>query len=456
MPRPWTATPRAALCLGYDAPPGGAAVDAPGAARGNPLAGERAAPPVENTIAALTAFPIGLSLLWNSIHPLLLPILLAGLVAPGLQNTALSTLTFVGLVVAMVTQPLAGALSDRARLPFGRRHPLIALGALLSVVILGAMALFGPTSLVALAGLYTLLQVTMNVALAAHQALIPDLVPAHRRGIAGGARSFGDILGIIVGTLVVTTMVEQGGVAAGIGATALGLFLAAGATLIWVREGWGGLPTPVATVGAGRWFDPGAFRLGKNAPPEFRRALVGRLLFVVAMTSVQSFAFNFIRDVLDVGEPLEVYRGMVTGIGVAILVACLPAGAMFDRFGHRIPTLVASALGAVGCALMITAADAAAVTAYGVLVGAGMGLFIASNWALLTRIVPTAEAARYMGLTNLATAGGAALARFNGPLIDGINSVVADLGYRVMLAEAALLFLGGGVVLATVRAVRSR
>ncbi len=421
----------------------------------NPLAGERAAPLV-GAVAALTAFPIGLSLLWNAIHPLLLPILLAGLVEPGLQNTALGTLTFVGLVVAMVTQPLAGALSDRARLPFGRRHPLIALGTLLSVVILGAMAILGPTSLVALAGLYILLQVTMNVALAAHQALIPDLVPVHRRGIAGGARSFGDILGIIVGTLVVTMLVEQGGVGVGIAATALGLFVAAGATLLWVREGWGGLPTPVATGSAGRWFNPGAFRIGQDAPADFRRALLGRLLFVVAMTSVQSFAFNFIRDVLDAPEPIEVYRGMVTGIGVAILVACLPAGALFDRFGHRIPTLVASVLGAVGCALMITATDAAAVTAYGVLVGAGMGLFIASNWALLTRIVPAAEAARYMGLTNLATAGGAALARFNGPLIDVLNALVADLGYRVMLGEAALLFLGGGIVLATVRAVRSR
>lgn len=58
---------------------------------------------------------------------------------------------------------------------------------------------------------------------------------------------------------------------------------------------------------------------------------------------------------------------------------------------------------------------------YGGVVGAGMGLFLTANWAQANRLAPVAEAGKYLGLTNLATAGAGALARLEGPFIDVLN-----------------------------------
>ena len=51
--------------------------------------------------------------------------------APDLPNTALGILGFIGLLVAMVVQPLVGVFSDRAKTKLGRRLPFIIGGAVL-------------------------------------------------------------------------------------------------------------------------------------------------------------------------------------------------------------------------------------------------------------------------------------------------------------------------------------
>ncbi len=51
--------------------------------------------------------------------------------APDLPNTVMGVLGFVGLLVAMVVQPLVGVFSDRARTKMGRRLPFLIGGALL-------------------------------------------------------------------------------------------------------------------------------------------------------------------------------------------------------------------------------------------------------------------------------------------------------------------------------------
>jgi len=47
-------------------------------------------------------------------------------------------------------------------------------------------------------------------------------------------------------------------------------------------------------------------------------------------------------------------------------------------------------------------------------VGLGVGTLISANWALVTDIVPREEAARYLGIADIATAGSSGLARFLG------------------------------------------
>jgi len=76
---------------------------------------------------------------------------------------------------------------------------------------------------------------------------------------------------------------------------------------------------------------------------------------------------------------------------------------------------------------------------------------MSSNWALATDLVPGGEEARYLGLTNLATAGGAALARLIGPVIDYFNHYSAGLGYQVMLGACFAYFVAGSLLLLKIR-----
>jgi MFS family permease len=57
-------------------------------------------------------------------------------------------------------------------------------------------------------------------------------------------------------------------------------------------------------------------------------------------------------------------------------------------------------------------------------------------------LVPQAEAGKYLGLTNLATAGAGALARLEGPILDWLNQLWPGLwaGYKG-------LFLFGGIAI---------
>ena len=61
------------------------------------------------------------------------------------------------------------------------------------------------------------------------------------------------------------------------------------------------------------------------------------------------------------------------------------------------------------------------------------------------------EEARYLGLTNLATAGGAALARLIGPVIDFFNAYTPGLGYSVMLLACFIYFVVGSLLLLKVK-----
>jgi len=57
-------------------------------------------------------------------------------------------------------------------------------------------------------------------------------------------------------------------------------------------------------------------------------------------------------------------------------------------------------------------------------------------------------------LTNMATAGGAALARLIGPVIDYFNRYGAGLGYQVMLGACFVYFMVGSLLLLKIRGRR--
>ena len=130
----------------------------------------------------LNAYWVGLSFMWNSIHPILLPAVLLNYVPDAKKNTYLGLLTFVGLVIAMIVQPISGTISDGWQSRFGRRRPLAVLGTLFDFAFLSVRAWGG--GLIWLFIGYVGLQFSSNIAHGPMQGLMPDRVPRSQMGVA--------------------------------------------------------------------------------------------------------------------------------------------------------------------------------------------------------------------------------------------------------------------------------
>lgn len=127
---------------------------------------------------------------------------------------ALAVVVVPGLIVALISNPLFGLLSDRTTARLGRRRPYIIGGTLVNVVGLGVMAFLPDAlirdhsgqiispALIALIGSLMLVQLANNAAAAPFHALLPDLVPPGQRGTASGIMGLAYWLGTVGGSLL--------------------------------------------------------------------------------------------------------------------------------------------------------------------------------------------------------------------------------------------------------------
>ena len=400
----------------------------------------------------ITIFGFALAALWNSLHSIILPLRLLDFVAEPQKNTYLGLLTFAGLLLAMAVQPIAGALSDRSGFGWGRRRPYILVGTALAVFLLPGIGLFD--SFIVILIVYCLLQITCNTAQGPFQAFIPDLVPEGKRGVASGVKGLLEIMGGLA--LVRLIAYFMGRYFAGEGSPWLWLSLAALgivllgtmlATVLTVKErpGAGGSQLPLLPTLYK------SFKIDVKASPDFILFLVSRLLIFMAMATLQTFALYFLMDVVGVANPAQVTGDLLIVVGICLLAVVYPAGRLSDRIGRR-PVVVSSGLlGALGILLLFFAHSYGAIMFCGALLGISTGAFMSSNWALATDLVPKGEEARYLGLTNLATAGGAALARLIGIAIDPLNAYSPRLGYQVMLGACFIYFIVGSSLLMKIK-----
>jgi MFS family permease len=392
------------------------------------------------------AFGFSLTLVSNTLEPSVLGHQVLRL-APGAPSTALGLTTFAGLLVAMVVQPVVGALSDRTRSRWGRRLPYLAAGTLLLIACLYAVA--AAPFLAALVAALLASQLGANVVQAPSQALIPDHVAASSRGRVAGLKAALDIVAFVIGRGAAGLLVAQAprwgeaAVLAAVGVPTAVLLLALAVTAAGAREdaaAAGAGPPPSARALAA------AFRVDLRAHPAFAWWFANRFLFWAAFLILNTFLLFFLIDVAgrreDDAQRLVGQLSLV--LGGVLAVTAVAAGWLADRVG-RPPLLVAAGLlCAAGTAVVLVARDTAPLLLGAGLVGLGVGGFLSANWALIVDIVPAAEAARYLGVANIATAGGSALARvLGGALIDPINRAAGShaAGYLVVYGIALVLFL---------------
>jgi MFS family permease len=126
-----------------------------------------------------------------------------------------------------------------------------------------------------------------------------------------------------------------------------------------------------------------------------------------------------------------------------MVILVLLAGWMTDRYGAKRILSIGTFIAATGMLLMLLATDMRSLTIFGSVLGAGIGLFLTANWALANSLAPQEEAGKYLGLTNLATAGAAALSRLEGPVLDWLNAAWpgAWVGYKGLFVFGAVCML---------------
>ncbi len=423
---------------------------------------------------------IGLGFMWNSVHRFILPAMLPILVGTSVQATALSQLQFAGLIVALIVQPISGAISDRSLSRFGRRRPMMVQWTLVNLIFLAGIA-FAP-NLVWLFVAYVGLQAASNMAHGPAQGLIPDLAPENQRGAASGVKNFIDnftliIAGLVTGAWLLTTnpdLIISSRLA--LLAIGLGLVLFLTINVLTTRE----RPITPDELPRERLRDSVLRSLSvignigevarENRP--YGWLLISRLLFFAAVNIVANFAQFYFKDVVlsgraDAAQEAPALMGtLLVIVAVMLVVVSIPAGLLSDRFGRKPVSAVGGVVAIAGALLLLGVRNVALLNIAGfgltdlmvdgLLIGAGAGIFFAANWAWATDLISDRDAARYLGISNLATAGGGVLGTIGGPIIDLGNAQTLGLGYQIAFAIGAAWFLLSILVLPLIQETRGR
>ncbi len=405
-------------------------------------------------LAGLTLLALGLGMGTNTLDPALLSLKVAEL-APANRNTALGLIAAAGLLVATLTQPIIGALSDRTRTPLGRRVPYMIVGTLLAITFLFVVAL-APTIGVLLLGVLAY-QFGANTAQAPWQALLPDQLPASLRGAASGLKSLFEILGFILGRRFAGYMVAQGTPQSAVLAASVVLIATMLLTSLAARY-WRGKRSP---EGAAHDELPGegspesaqqafpdffAFLKRSNWPRGFGWWFVNRAMFWAAIIALNSFVIFYLEDVagMTFSEASRLFGDLSVVLGVSLLIITIPAGRLSDKLGRRPIILAACSVALAGNLLLLFARTRPVLILGGAALGLATGVFLSASWALATDLVPRGMAARYLGIANIATAGGSFIARLaGGALIDPINRLTGTLeaGYLTLYSLTLVAFV---------------
>lgn len=399
-------------------------------------------------LLTLNAYWVGISFMWNSLHPIILPAVLLNFVPDAKKNTWLGILTFVGLVIAMIVQPLSGALSDKWHSRWGRRRPLILFGTLFDFLFLAILGWAGGLTWLFIG--YIGLQFSSNLAHGPLQGLLPDRVPANQLGTASSLKTFMDMASLIIVSLLAGRLMDSSTRDATLILSVVMsvLFVSAAITIFGTHEEPSDSSQTFRTsqsknLGVLRGLRGETFRINFRENTAYWWLIAERALFLLGIYGVQAFAQYYLQDVLRVPDPPKQTGDLLAAITIGLVILVLVGGWLTDKFGAKKVLYAATIVTTIGMPLMLLARDMTTLTIFASILGGGIGLFLTSNWALANALAPSDQAGKFLGLTNLATAGSGALARLEGPAIDALNAAAPGqwMGYTALFVFGAVCTL---------------
>jgi MFS family permease len=360
---------------------------------------------------------------------------------------AFAWVTGIGAAVAVIANPLAGALSDRSAGRLGRRHPWTMGGA-----VAGGMALLFLAGQHTVAGIivgWCLLQAGLNAMQAGLAACVPDQVPISQRGAVSGWIGIPTTASVVLSVVLVSKVVTGNAGYLLIAACMIVLaipfvLLTADAPMARARR----TAFDARTFLRSFWIDP-------RQHPDFGWAWLTRFLMVLGNSTAVLYLLYFLRDRIRYSH---LFPGQNAEDGLAILLliytvvavgTTVIAGTLSDRTGRRRRSVTMSGAIMAAPALMLAFWPTWPVTlAAAAILGVGFGVYLSVDQALITQVLPGAAGrAKDLGVISVASSAAQAIA----PAIAA--SLVTYLGgYTTLYLCVAGIVLLGSV---TVRQIRS-
>jgi MFS family permease len=362
---------------------------------------------------------------------------------------ALGVVAGVSALVALLFNPVGGALSDRTRSRFGRRTPWLVGASALLLVPLSFIGQAGTVFLV-LVG-WSVTQAAANLYQAPLTAVVPDRVQKARRGLASSVTGVASVLGGVAGVGLAGALSKH----LTAGYLVLGVLLLASAwyfVLSTVDASSAELARPPRDT------RPATARLADFMSAlkhrDFALVFASRALAILGYFLVVSYELYILTDYVRLPAGLKPTQGVpilaaISAVGA--LVAAAVTGPLSDRLDRRKPfVIVSSAIAGAGCILPVLVPTFGALEAFAAFAGLAFGTYLSVDAALVTLVLPRSEdAARDLGVLNIANAGPQVLA----PLFAAL--IISHLGgYRMLFLAGGCCGIAGAITVVGVRSVR--
>jgi MFS family permease len=365
---------------------------------------------------------------------------------PAHKEAMLGWVTGLGALAAVVVNPLAGALSDRTRLPrllsgllAGRRHPWTLGGAVLGAVCLAFLA--GQHTIVGVAVGWIAAQSCLNAMLASLTAAVPDRVPVAQRGVVSGWVGIPQVFGLVLGVAMVTLVFT--GVASG--------YLAVAAVVVLCT-----LPFTLATPDDRLRLDQRPrfawrrFWISPRAHPDFAWTFAARFLVFLGNALGTLYLLYFLTDRVHYADPQTGLLILIVIYTVALIATTVVAGSRSDRTGRRRRYVaISGVVMAVAALLLAFAPQWTVAMVAAAIMGGGYGIYLSVDNALVTQVLPAVgDRAKDLGVVNIASSAPQVLApALAAPIVASAG------GYPALYAVTAAVTILGGILVYRVKSV---
>jgi len=414
---------------------------------------------------------------WQALLAIVIPSMVAKFLGDAHKDINLTLVVAWGTLVAVVVNPLVGAISDYATFRIGRRRPFMIIGTIFNVIVLIAFA-FSPALpsgilLFMLALLFLLLQFSNNLANSPWSAIIADNVPTQQRGVTAGFNGLFTLLGTIIGSVVAGIIVNKNDALPLYRNEIVQIFLIIAVvqvvfvayTILTVKE------TPLA-VREDRPFQITPilkkFFFKPSRYPDLSWVLLARLLIMMGIWGIFYFLQYYFDDVLGgPGVKTIILNGAFSGekfsgtlfLPVLLLLA-LPtsifAGWASDHWGRKGLVYLSGAMMTVVCLVFIIFQSQYSALIAGAFFGIGYGAYTSVDWALTAdALPPTNEAGKFLGIWSamgiLPQVVGITI---GGILLQLLRDFPNHIGYTTLFVVTIVYFGLGTLVIRQVKGVK--